>query len=62
LDARSIAAARALDGVLYGTAGYGSVAFPAIATALHARNPSAAKAALRSAVATIDGATANLGK
>jgi N-acetylated-alpha-linked acidic dipeptidase len=62
LDARSIAAVRALDGVLYGTSGYGSVAFPAIASALHARNPSAAKAAVRSSVTTIDGATANLGK
>ncbi len=62
LDARSIAAVRALDGVLYGTSGYGSVAFPAIASALHARNPSAAKAAVRTSVSTIDGATAKLGK
>lgn len=62
LDARSIAAVRALDGVLYGTAGYGSVAFPSIAGALHARNPSAAKAAVRSSAATIDGATAELSK
>ncbi len=60
LDARSLAAVRALDQVLYGTVGYEAVAFPAIVAALNARNPSAAKAAVRSAAATIDGVSANL--
>lgn len=54
LDARALAAAHEVDAIVYGAVGYRSLAFPAVAAAVDARDARAARTAVAGAARAID--------